>query len=54
VALIGIYVINAQIYTRPIDNKVTAGAYEICYVKQTAATASYILDSELLKEASIE
>jgi hypothetical protein len=48
--LIGIiYVENAQINTRPTDNKATRSAYEIYNGKQTAATASYRLDSELLK-----
>ncbi len=46
--------VNAQINTRPTDNKATSSAYEIYYGKQTAATASYILDSELLKQAKTE
>ncbi len=52
--LVGIYVVNAQINTRPTDNKATRSAYEIYYGKQTAATASYILDTELLKQAKTE
>ena len=34
--LVGIYVVNAQINTRPTDNKATRSAYEIYYGKQMA------------------
>lgn len=52
--LVGIYVVNAQINTRPTENKATRSAYEIYYGKHTSATASYILDSDLLKKATTE
>ncbi len=52
--LAGIYVVNAQINTRPTEKKTTRSVYEIYYGKQTAATASYILDSDLLKQATTE
>ncbi len=50
--LVGIYVVNAQINKRSTDNLATRSAYEIYFGKQTAATASYILDSDLLKQAT--
>jgi hypothetical protein len=52
--LIGICVVNTQISTRPTNNKATRRAYEIYYSKQTATTATYIFDSELLKIAQTE
>ncbi len=52
--LVGIFVVNAQISTRPTYSKATRSAYEIYYGKQMAATASYILDSDLLKQATTE
>ncbi len=48
--LIGIYVINTQTNTTATDNKATSSAYETYHGKQTAATVSYVLDSELLKK----
>ncbi len=48
------YVINAKLNTRLTDNKATRSAYEIYYGKQTAASTSYILDSDLLKKARTE
>ena len=53
-ALVGIYVVNHQINTRPTDNKAMKSAYEVYYGKQVSGTASYILGSELLNKAVTE
>ena len=44
--LVGIYVVNHQINTRPTDNKVLRSAYEIYYRKQVSGTTSYSLGSD--------
>jgi hypothetical protein len=44
--LVGIYVVNQQINTRPIDNKALRSAYEIYYRKQVSGTTSYSLGSD--------
>jgi hypothetical protein len=52
--LVGIYVVNKNINTRPAQNKANRSAYEVYYGKVASATTGYILSSELLKSATTE
>jgi integrase len=52
--LVGIYVVNKKIITRPAQNKANRSAYEVYYRKVASATTGYILSSDLLQLAMIE
>jgi hypothetical protein len=40
--LVGVYVVNENINTRPMQNKANRSAYEVYYVKVASATTGYI------------
>ncbi len=52
--LVGIYVVNKNINTRPTQNKANRSAYEVYYGKVASVTTGYILSSELLQSATTE
>jgi hypothetical protein len=51
---VGIYIVNAQINSRPSRSKDKKSPYEIYYGKKSYGTASYILDNNLLLHAKTE
>jgi hypothetical protein len=52
--LVGIYLVNKNINTRPAQNKANRSAYEVYYGKVASTTTGYILSSNILQSAMTE
>jgi hypothetical protein len=53
-AEVGAYIVNAQINQRPSRSKDNRSPYEVYYSKRSLNRAEYVLDPNLLKQATSE